>query len=77
MWEKINPVPFTLRQFSIPLEMVEQMREKLEAANDPSEIIVYPGANHGFQADYRAALYHREAAEDGWRRMLGWFEKYV
>jgi len=62
---------------SIPLETVEEMREKLKAANDPSEIIVYPGANHGFQADYRAALYHREAAEDGWRRMLGWFEQYV
>jgi len=64
------------KDMSIPLETVEQMRAKLAAANDPSEIIVYPGANHGFQADYRAALYHREAAEDGWRRMLEWFEKY-
>jgi len=62
---------------SIPIEMVEEMREKLAAANDPSEIIVYEGANYGFQADYRAALYHKEAAEDGWRRMLGWFETYV
>ena len=26
---------------SIPLETVEEMREKLKAANDPSEIIVY------------------------------------
>jgi len=62
---------------SIPLEMVEEMREKLAAVGDPSEIIVYDGSNHGFQADYRAALYNKEAAEDGWRRMLGWFEKYV
>jgi len=62
---------------SIPLETVEEMREKLNSVNDPSEIITYPGANHGFQADYRAALYHQEAAEDGWRRMLGWFGKYV
>jgi len=65
------------KDMSIPLETVEQMREKLKAANDPSEIIVYPGANHGFQADYRAALYHKEAADDGWRRMLEWFEKYA
>jgi carboxymethylenebutenolidase len=65
------------KDMSIPLETVEQMREKLKAANDPSEIVVYPGANHGFQADYRAALYHKEAAEDGWRRMLAWFERYV
>jgi len=65
------------KDMSIPLETVEQMREKLAAANDPSEIVVYPGANHGFQADYRAALYHKEAAEDGWRRMLAWFERHI
>lgn len=65
------------KDMSIPLETVDEMREKLKSANDPSEIIMYPGANHGFQADYRAALYHKEAAEDGWRRMLEWFEKYV
>ena len=65
------------KDMSIPLETVEQMREKLSVANDDSEIIVYPGANHGFHADYRAPLYHREAAEDSWRRMLEWFEKYV
>jgi len=64
------------KDMSIPLETVEQMRAKLAAADDPSEIIVYPGANHGFQADYRTALYHREAAEDGWRRMLEWFDKF-
>jgi carboxymethylenebutenolidase len=62
---------------SIPLETVEEMREKLNSVNDPSEIITYPGAKHGFQADYRAALYHREAAEDGWARMLAWFERHV
>jgi carboxymethylenebutenolidase len=62
---------------SIPLEMVDQMREKLADTANESEIIVYPGANHGFHADYRAPLYHREAAEDGWQRMLEWFEKYV
>lgn len=65
------------KDMSIPLETVDEMREKLKSANDPSEIIMYPGANHGFQADYRAALYHKEAADDGWRRMLEWFEKYV
>jgi carboxymethylenebutenolidase len=62
---------------SIPLDTVEQMRETLKAANDPSHIIVYPGANHGFHADYRAALYHPEAAADSWRRMLDWFEQHV
>lgn len=33
------------------------------------------GAPHGFVADYRAS-YRKEAAEDGWNRMVGWFKKY-
>ncbi len=35
---------------------------------------IYPGAPHGFVADYRAS-YRKEAAEDGWNRMVGWFKK--
>jgi carboxymethylenebutenolidase len=30
---------------------------------------------HGFVADYRPS-YYKEAAEDGWNRMVGWFKKY-
>jgi carboxymethylenebutenolidase len=59
----------------ITAEHVDQMREALKAANKPGEIIVFPGAPHGFNADYRAS-YHKEAAEDGWKRMQAWFEKY-
>ena len=37
--------------------------------------IFYPGAPHGFHADYRAS-YRKEAAEDAWNLMQGWFKKY-
>ncbi len=58
----------------IPLASVETMRAALQAADNPShsEIIVYPGVQHGFHADYRES-YNAEAAADGWRRCLQWF----
>lgn len=40
-----------------------------------SEIVVYPDAQHGFHADYRAT-YNAAAAKDGWQRMLAYFETY-
>ncbi len=58
----------------IPVEQVEQMRAALIAANKPAEIIVYPDAGHGFNADYRAS-YNEAAAKDAWQHMLTWFLK--
>jgi len=59
----------------IPQDSVEKMRAALKQAGSPSEIIVYPNAGHGFNADYRPG-YDKEAATDGWRRLLDWFKKY-
>jgi carboxymethylenebutenolidase len=59
----------------IPLDTVDKMREALKKAGNPSEIIVYPDAPHGFFADIRPS-YRKEAAQDGWRRLLAWFKKY-
>jgi carboxymethylenebutenolidase len=59
----------------IPLDTVEEMRQALKAARSPSEMIVYPGAPHAFYADYRPS-YRREPAEDGWKRLQGWFKKH-
>jgi carboxymethylenebutenolidase len=59
----------------IPVDTVERMRQALKAAHNPSEIIVYPDAPHGFHADYRPS-YRPEAAKDGWKRLQEWFKKY-
>lgn len=40
-----------------------------------ADIIVYPNAQHGFHADYRAT-YDEAAARDGWARMLAYFAQY-
>jgi carboxymethylenebutenolidase len=60
----------------IPVEMVERMRAALLAfGNDKKSMIhVYEGMPHAFNADYRPS-YRKEAADDGWKRMLAWFKK--
>lgn len=58
----------------IPLTQVEAMRAVLKAAGDTKcEIVVFPGADHGFLADYRPT-YHEASARDGWARCLKWFK---
>ena len=43
------------------------------AAAKKSQFIVYPDAPHAFHADYRPSC-RKEAAEDGWKRCVTWFE---
>ena len=59
----------------IPLADVEKMRAALAAAKNPSEIVVFPEAGHGFNADYRPS-YRAEDAREGWRQALAWFRKH-
>ena len=58
----------------IPAESIEQMRHALDAAKPTAEIVVYADAPHGFFADYRDS-YRKEAASDGWKRLLEWFKR--
>ena len=59
----------------IPIETVEQMRAALQDANKPSEINVYPEAQHGFNADYRPS-YDPASAKDGWAKMITFFHEH-
>ena len=61
----------------IPVVMVERMRAALLAfgKDKQSMIHVYPDMPHAFHADYRPT-YRKEAADDGWKRMLAWFKKH-
>ncbi|MFZ0764819.1 dienelactone hydrolase family protein [Bradyrhizobium sp.] len=59
----------------IPVATVEALKEALAKANKPAAFKIYPGAPHGFHADYRAS-YRKEAAEDAWNQMQAWFKKY-
>lgn len=55
----------------ITADDVLAMRMALKGSK--SEIVVYPDADHGFNADYRPS-YNKQAAEDGWKRLRDWFK---
>lgn len=62
----------------IPLESVEAMKAALKsgsAAARASEFVIFPDAPHAFHADYRPS-YREQAAQDGWTRMLTWFNRH-
>ncbi len=56
----------------IKVEDVRAAEAKAKAAGKTVEIVIYPDAPHGFHADYRPS-FRKDAAEDGWKRMLAWF----
>ena len=59
----------------ISVDQVHQMEAALKTSGKTAEFHIYSGAPHGFVADYRAS-YRKDAAEDAWNRMVGWFKKY-
>jgi len=59
----------------ISVAAVEAMKAAWAANKKTAEFKIYPGAPHGFHADYRAS-YRKEAADDAWAQMQVWFKKY-
>ncbi|MDN4984871.1 dienelactone hydrolase family protein [Bradyrhizobium sp. WYCCWR 13022] len=59
----------------IPVAQVEQFKAALEQNKKAAEFKIYPGAPHGFHADYRSS-YRKGAAEDAWKQAQAWFKKY-
>src|SRR6185295_8753622 len=55
----------------IPIAQVELMKKEIKS---PSEIVIYPNADHGFNADYRPS-YEKQSAQDAWGKMLTFFKK--
>lgn len=59
----------------IPVATVEKLKADLQAAGKTAEFRIYPGAPHGFHADYRPS-YRKETAEAAWNEMIAWLRKY-
>ena len=62
---------------SIPVDDVEALRAALGDAPVATEIVRYPGAQHGFHCDARPDHYDAASASDGWQRTLAWLDAHL
>lgn len=53
---------------------VKKFEELVKQVNKNAEFIIYPGAGHGFFADYRPS-FNAQAAADAWKRCTDCFDK--
>ncbi len=58
----------------IALDQVDKIRTALAANKIRHEVVVYPGAGHGFFCNERGD-YHPKSAEDAWRRVTALFRE--
>jgi carboxymethylenebutenolidase len=64
------------RDRGIPVADVEELRAAAATAAQPTEVVRYPEAEHGFHCDARVS-YNEAAATDAWQRTLDWFGRYL
>jgi len=55
-----------------PAEIIEKVREGMKGSNN--EVEIYPGTHHGFAFPKRP-VYHRDAAERHWERLLALYRR--
>jgi len=61
----------------IPAADVKAFEAELRKTNPNVEFVLYPGAPHAFFSDDRPQVYKKDAAEDGWKRCLAFFDRYL
>lgn len=60
----------------IPVADVEALRAAAATSRQPTEVVRYPEAGHGFHCDVRDS-YHAASALDAWTRTLNWFTEHL
>jgi carboxymethylenebutenolidase len=61
----------------IPADDVRRFEGELKKKNPNVEFVLYPGAPHAFFSDDRPQVYRKDAAEEGWKRCVAFFSKYL
>jgi len=59
----------------ITAPVIEKMQEGISKSSSGSEIVVFPGVNHGFNADYRPT-YDKTAATYAWKLTRDWLKDH-
>jgi len=57
-----------------PAEIIEQVKQGIKETGAHAEVEVYPGTHHGFAFPKRP-IYHRDAAERHWERLLALYRR--
>ena len=60
----------------IPLDSVEKLRAEATKLGKQVEIVVYPGAPHGFFCNERDS-YRPDAAKDAWEKVKAFFKEHL
>jgi len=61
----------------IAADDVRRFEAELKKKNPNVEFVLYPGTARAFFSDDRPQAYKKEAAEDGWKRCLAFFNKHL
>ena len=64
------------RDAFIPMETVDRLKEEAKRHGKPVEVVVYPGADHGFFCNERGSYEPRSAA-DAWERLKRFFATHL
>src|SRR3954471_5723361 len=57
-----------------PIETIEKVKQTMKADGANAEVEIYPGTHHGFAFPKRP-VYHRDAAERHWERLLALYRR--
>lgn len=60
----------------IPMDEVQKIEQRLTRLGKASEVVVYPGAPHGFFCNGRES-YRSDAAADAWKRLIEFFARHL
>jgi carboxymethylenebutenolidase len=60
----------------IPLDSVERLKAEARKHGKQVEVVVYPGADHGFFCNERGS-YQKAAADDSWERLKKFFAAHL
>ena len=56
---------------------IQQLVDELQAAGKDADYDAYSACHHAFFNDSRPEVYQPEAAEDAWKKMLGFFREHL
>jgi carboxymethylenebutenolidase len=61
----------------IPADDVRRFEAEVKKRNPADEFVLYAGTAHAFFSDNRPQAYRKDAAEDGWKRCVAFFDRYL